>query len=60
MNIVAMGGLTSEDQGTCLTQSGYSLDSLKSQFNDFVDINTFVLPANAIVSCFLSDCSFGL
>lgn len=50
MTIVAMGGITSEDQGTCLTESGYSLASLKVQFNDFVDINTFVLPANAIVS----------
>lgn len=50
MTIVAMGGLTSPDQGTCLSQSGYTLDSLKQQFNDFVDINTFVIPANAMVS----------
>lgn len=48
--IVAMGGITSEDQGTCLSNSGYSLDNLKNQFNDFVDMNTFVVPANAVVS----------
>lgn len=48
--IVAMGGITNEDQGTCLSNSGYSLESLKSQFNQFVDMNTFVIPANAVVS----------
>merc|ERR1712093_632235 len=45
--IVAMGGRRSEEDGTCLSTSGYSLDSLKSQFDTFVDVNQFVVPANA-------------
>lgn len=33
--IVSMGGRQTEKDGTCLTQSGYSLDSLTSQFKTF-------------------------
>lgn len=33
--IVSMGGRQTEEDGTCLTQSGYSLDSLTSQFKTF-------------------------
>lgn len=34
--IVEMGGRT-EENGNCLTTSGYTLDSLRNQFNTFVD-----------------------
>jgi len=46
MTIVDMGGRKSEDDGTCLAESGYSLDSLIDQFNTFVDINQFQIPAD--------------
>jgi hypothetical protein len=46
--IVAMGGRQSDKDGTCLSTSGFSLDSLRTQFRTFTDQNVFLAPANAV------------
>lgn len=46
--IVANGGRKTADDGTCLSTSGFSLESLRQQFRDFTDMNDFLAPAAAI------------
>ena len=46
--IVNMGGRKTDKDGTCLSKSGYSLDSLRTQFQTFTDQNVFLAPAAAV------------
>lgn len=46
--IVAKGGRRSETDGSCISTSGFSLDSLRDQFKTFTNVNLFDAPVAAV------------